>query len=372
MRIVHIIPSLSRGGAERFVVDLCNELANIKDTEIYLISLKDNAVQDSFVSEISDRVTYTSFGKKAGFDPKVLLQVTRWISKVKPDVVNTHTSSFEYLNINVFFNFPSGVKAFHTVHNRAAQECPNSVLKKIRGHYYKTGKVVPITISLDGKATFKDYYDLTNDHLIVNGRPELHVTPELPEVKRNYPVSNSEYLLLNVGRVVEAKNQAMLVRSVQTFNRQVADKKCRLLIIGDLREQNVVNELKALIKEDPFIELIGARENVVDYLSIADAFCLSSHYEGMPISLIEALSLGCIPICTPVGGIKEMLTDKVNGFLSNDTTGAAYLEAIMNFHLSDNKEHIKDNCVQTFARNYHIRSTAENYYNLYRRKMEPK
>ncbi|SKB59965.1 glycosyltransferase [Dyadobacter psychrophilus] len=372
MRIVHIIPSLSRGGAERFVVDLCNELANIEGSEIFLISLKDNAALDSFVSEISDRVTYTSFGKKAGFDPKVLWEVAQWIYRVKPDVVNTHTSSFEYLNINVFFNFPSGVKVFHTVHNRAAQECPNNVLKKIRSYYYKTGSVVPITISRDGRATFSEYYGLNNDHLIVNGRPELHVTPELPEVKRRYPAREDEYLLLNVGRVVEAKNQAMLVRSVQAFNRQVSDKKCRLLIIGDLREQHVASQLRELVKADPFIDLIGAKENVVDYLSIADAFCLSSLYEGMPISLIEALSLGCIPICTPVGGIKEMLTDSVNGFLSSNTSEEAYLDAILNFHLSDNKEDIKENCVQTFAKNYHIRSTAENYYGLYSQKMMSK
>jgi len=369
MRIVHIIPSLSRGGAERFVVDLCNELANIKACEIFLISLRDNAVADSFVSEISDRVTYTSFGKKAGFDAKVLLQVTQWIYRIKPDVINTHTSSFEYVNLNVFLNFPSGIRFFHTVHNRAAQECPNRLLKTVRGHHYKTGSVVPITISRDGSATFREYYQLSNDHLIVNGRPELHATLELPEVRRKYPANENEYILLNVGRVVEAKNQAMLVRSVQAFNRQFTDKKCRLLIIGDLREQQTVDQLKDLVKEDPFIEMIGAKENVVDYLSVADAFCLSSHYEGMPISLIEALSVGCIPICTPVGGIKEMLTDKVNGFLSTDTSKEAYLTAMINFHLSDNKEDMRKNCVQTFAKNYHIRSTAENYYGLYNRKM---
>ena len=369
MRIVHIIPSLSRGGAERFVVDLCNELANIKACEIFLISLRDNAVADSFVSEISDRVTYTSFGKKAGFDAKVLLQVTQWIYRIKPDVINTHTSSFEYVNLNVFLNFPSGIRFFHTVHNRAAQECPNRLLKTVRGHHYKTGSVVPITISRDGSATFREYYQLSNDHLIVNGRPELHTTLELPEVRRKYPAYENEYILLNVGRVVEAKNQAMLVRSVQAFNRQFTDKKCRLLIIGDLREQQTVDQLKDLVKEDPFIEMIGAKENVVDYLSVADAFCLSSHYEGMPISLIEALSVGCIPICTPVGGIKEMLTDKVNGFLSTDTSKEAYLTAMINFHLSDNKEDMRKNCVQTFAKNYHIRSTAENYYGLYNRKM---
>ncbi|MCF2498835.1 glycosyltransferase [Dyadobacter chenhuakuii] len=369
MKIVHIIPSLSRGGAERFVVDLCNALAKIEETDVYLVSLRDNQHSESFVSELDRQVNYISFGKKAGFDPKVLLKVSVWINKIKPDIVNTHTSSFEYVNLNLSLRLPSSTKYFQTVHNQAARECPNPVLKSIRKKYYQNNRVVPITISQDGKATFRTYYNLDNDVTIVNGRPDLHPTPELPTLREKFAPKENEYLFLNVGRVVEAKNQAMLIRSVQAFNIQVAEKKCRLLIIGDMREEQVAGNLRELVKNDPYIELIGARDNIVDYLSIADTFCLSSHYEGMPISLIEALSLGCIPICTAVGGIPEMITDGVNGFLSNEVTEKAYLDAIMAFHLSGNKAHIAENGIKTFAQNYHIRATAEKYHELYRLRM---
>ncbi|MCE7069491.1 glycosyltransferase [Dyadobacter sp. CY327] len=372
MKIVHIIPSLSRGGAERFVIDLCNELANIESTNVYLVSLRDNSDSDSFVSELHKQVNYISFGKKPGFDAKTLSKITRWINELKPDVVNTHINAFEYVNLNVFFKLPSSTFYFHTVHSRAAQECPNNILKQVRKRYYQNDRVTPITISQDGKATFKEYYGLNNDVTIVNGRPELLPTSALPGLKTKYASRENEYLFLNVGRVVEVKNQAMLIRSVQRFNKQVADKKCRLLIIGDLRERDIVEKLQELVKDDPYIELIGAKDNIVDYLSIADAFCLSSHYEGMPISLIEALSRGCIPICTAVGGITEMITDNVNGFLSKEVTEEAYLEAIMAFHLSGNKAEIAKNGVATFTQHYHIRSTAGNYYRLYKHRMMSK
>ncbi|GGC09460.1 glycosyltransferase family 4 protein [Dyadobacter sediminis] len=370
MKIAHITPSLGRGGAERFVVDLCNEMAKITGVTVYLLSLKDNDVPESFISELAREVHYISFGKNSGFNPKTLLSVSKWIDKIKPDVVNTHINAFEYINLNVFFKFPARITYFHTLHTQAAQECPISILKMIRSHYYKKGRVVPITISGDGKKTFKEYYGISNDVTIVNGRPPLETTPEFPEIQKRFSVKENEYLLLNVGRVVEVKNQEMLVRAVQMFNQQISEKKCRLLIIGDLREQKIAARLQSLIEGDPYIEMLGAKDNIVDYLSIADAFCMSSLYEGMPISLIEALSLGCIPICTPVGGMPEMITDQVNGFFSTGVTETAFFEAIKAFHYFAEKQKIAENCVDTFLQKYHIRSTAEKYLGLYKQKMK--
>ena len=44
---------------------------------------------------------------------------------------------------------------------------------------------------------------------------------------------------------------------------------------------------------------------------LSDAFCLTSVYEGLPISLLEAISCGCVPVCTPVGGITEVVHHEV-------------------------------------------------------------
>ena len=364
MKIIHIIPSLNKGGAERCVVDLCNELAMIHSVEVILISLKDNLAGKSFISEINSRVRYISLAKKGGFELKVLLNVTSILKKEKPDIVNTHINAIEYININLLLNSPSS-KVFHTIHSKAQQECPYEVLRRMRKVYFRNDKVTPITISQDGKSTYQQYYGLNNDRLIPNGRPYLKTTSELAELQKLFPSSPHEYLFVNVGRVVDVKNQAMLVRSVQMFNNLHHEKKCRLLIVGDLRDQEIVNDLKRTINGDPYINLTGDKNNIADYLSIADAYCLSSHYEGMPISLIEAFSMGCIPICTSVGGIPEMITDGVNGFLSKSTTEQGFLDAINNFHTSDKRHEIRENGQKTFVDKYHIGITARRYYDLY-------
>ncbi len=53
----------------------------------------------------------------------------------------------------------------------------------------------------------------------------------------------------------------------------------------------------------------------LEYLKMGDAYALCSSYEGMPISLIEAIGVGCIPVCTPVGGIVDVVHNGENGFL---------------------------------------------------------
>ena len=90
-----------------------------------------------------------------------------------------------------------------------------------------------------------------------------------------------------------------------------------------------VDEIKNL--PTSHVHLLGARSNPRDYMVAADAFCLSSLYEGMPITLIECLSVGAIPICTPVGGIKNMIEDGVNGLLAKGTSVTDLKDVILRF-----------------------------------------
>ena len=63
------------------------------------------------------------------------------------------------------------------------------------------------------------------------------------------------------------------------------------------------------------VTFLGSRDDVFELLPLFDAFCLSSRYEGFPISLIEAMATGLACVTTAVGGIPEILDDDVNGLL---------------------------------------------------------
>ena len=133
-----------------------------------------------------------------------------------------------------------------------------------------------------------------------------------------------------------------------------------LLIIGDGFEK--ATDLKALALDH--IHFLGLKSNVNDYLYASDAFCLSSVWEGMPISLIEAFACECIPVCTPVGGIVNTIEHGVTVFLSQSVSEKDYLEIIKQFiklRKSINKELLSS----FYLENLRIEQCAANYMKLY-------
>ncbi len=361
IKIVHVIGTLNRGGAERFVIDLCNEIAKIEKYEVYILSLCSNDSQNTYVKDIHNNVKYISFDKGKGLSLPVLLKLTNWLKEKSPHIIHSHLNSFEYLFI--YRLLKSRATFFHTIHNIAKVECPNIIIKSYRAIFYRNNSVIPITISINGSKTYRDYYGLNNEIIIENARSNLSTTIALKELHNQYKFKD-EFLLVNIGRIAPEKNQQLLIESVQHFN-ATQTRKCRLLIIGDIKNKNLNVKLKQLAQDDSYIEFLGGKNNISDYLSIADAFCLSSDFEGMPISLIESMSMGCIPICTPVGGIKEMIKDGVTGFLSKNTTLESYFETLKRAIYSENKPTIRENLIRTYESKYHIGISAKNHLRTY-------
>jgi glycosyltransferase involved in cell wall biosynthesis len=355
VRIMHLIGDLSKGGAERFVVDLCNELAKVDHYEVFLLSICANDEENTFVKDINDAVNYVTFNKERGFSLSVLITLTKWLYKANPHVLHSHLNGFEYLAFYLFLH--KRTTFFHTIHNIAVAECPNTFIKNFRKIWYRSDKVKPVTISYDGSKTFRDYYKLQNDILIENGRQVLATSDQYPQLKKEYKEANDSFILVHVGRIAIEKNQELLIKAVQKFN-TTEKKKCRLIIIGEVREKHLYRHLIDLASEDPYIAFVGGKNNVADYLSIADIFCLSSIFEGMPISLIEALSMGCIPVCTPVGGIKQMIIHGKTGFLSKDLSVDGYCEVLKEALNHPDKMMIQKNGRLFFESNYHIQASA--------------
>lgn len=355
VKIMHLIGDLTKGGAERFVVDLCNELAKDDQYEVYLVSICANDAENTFVKDIDKSVRYVSFNKERGFSMGVFVALTKWLLKANPHVLHSHLNGFEYLAFYLFLS--KHTLFFHTIHNTAAAECHNFFVKNFRRIWYKSNKVRPVTISYDGSKTYKEYYKLHNDILIENGRQDLVTTDEYPLIAEKYKEVDDNFILVHVGRIANEKNQELLIRAVQQFN-ATEERKCKLIIIGEVKNKPLYQHLLEVANGDSYIEFVGGKHNVVDYLSIADAFCLSSIFEGMPISLIEALSVGCIPVCTSVGGITQMIKHGKTGFLSKDLSIDGYCDTLKEALNHPDRKMIKLNGRLFFKLNYHIQASA--------------
>lgn len=363
MKILHIIPTLGGGGAERFVVDLVNELAITHEVCLCTLYALDRDEYRFFRDELSDRVKHVSLNKQPGLDVVLFKSIHKLLTQLKPDVVNTHLASINYVLPSAFFS--KRTRFFHTIHSDAVFEIKHPLELKTRKAFYRRGKIQPITISEQSQKSFRKLYQLNNDVLIQNGRKlqEGNPSDDVYHEVQSYKLSPDTLVLLNVGRFVALKRQFLLANIVDEL---VADgHDLSLLFIGDYNNdegKGIKENIKHLSNNR--IHLLGPKNNVLDYLACADAFCIASDNEGLPISLLEALSKGCIPISTPVGGMTNIVTSNI-GFLAKDLSKDAYKVALLDYISSLDKASIKKNCAKLFADQFNINITKDLYLRIY-------
>lgn len=324
MKIVEIIPQLSSGGAERFVVDLCNELS-LKH-EVTLVVYYGLSEYGFYAGEVSERVRLISLEKKDGFSVKLFRKVWDIVNDIRPDVVHLHTRALNYA-------FPlqwakPGPAIFMTVHNAAEKEAGGPAGTILRKFCFGRKAVVPVTISRESAASFRRFYGF-DAPMIFNGRnvdESLPISHQVEEEFKKYRKTPDTRVFVSLARFTDVKRQDMLARVVARLENEGYD--ICVLFIGRQQDSAVVERVCEAGCRN--IHMLGEKDNPMEYLKLADAFCLCSLYEGMPISLIEAMGVGTIPVCTPAGGISDVVNDHI-GFMSEDLSEEAYYNALKRF-----------------------------------------
>jgi len=374
MKILQVIYALQLGGAERLVVDISNELA--KNNEVILYTLRDNSKYDDryygstslrhgfYLPQLSPKIKYINLKIEPGFKPGLIWSFYKIIRKLRPDVVHCHLNLINYFFFSSVLVYKK-TRFIYTIHNSASTEVQSGAERRIRRFFFKHGFFVPVAISDETKKSYQEFYKLNDVEVIYNGRQFNGKSPDYENVKNkidSLKPSKDTLVFCHVSRYDKnQKNQLMLIKA---FNRLLDEGyDIILLIIGGGFED--VAELKEIAKER--IHFLGVKSEVNDYLYASDAFCLSSKFEGMPISLIEALACGCIPICTPVGGIVDIITNGETGFLSKSTGEDDYVDALKQFIKNRNFIN-RQSLVKIFEDNFSIDKCADRYIQIYKKR----
>lgn len=363
MRILQIIYSLNQGGAEHFVVELSNELASLgHDVTLCVFRDDDQDSNMSFNKQfLSKSVRYINMKISIGFSIFKIKQVESFVKILDPEIVHCHLNVIPY-----FFKFAicnRKIKFYHTLHTTAEYACPFKYQRIINKLFYYKRWIRPITISADSDTSFSDFYNFKSFGCVYNGCVKARSSSIYQSVIKeidSYKSDKSDKVFIHLGSCVKVKNQFMLI---DAFNR-LADKQYNfvLLILGKGFDTEYGKYLKS--KACGNIKFLGLKSNVSDYLLCSDAFCLSSIIEGLPISLLEALSVGCVPICTPVGGVNNIIKHGVNGYLSKNFSLDEFVLVLEQYFQND-KRITPDSLIKYFEDNFSISKCANNYLKYY-------
>lgn len=355
MRILEVHYSTAWAGAERLVVDLCNELS--VNNEVCLCTIVDDTLpgKSYYKAELAPTVQYVNLKCKSGMDIRGFWRLYKTIRKFGPDIVHAHTDA---LNLWLPSLLYKNAKYFHTIHSLAEKRQYKPWLTPIYRHFYKSN-IHAICISNICKQSYNDLYHLNNAIQIDNGRSQMMPSQNLKSVEKeilSYRKTNQTKVFVHVARCSEPKNEPLLFK---TFCRLYKEEKdCILLIIGANYDSPEYKYLLSIAT--PNIHWLGIKSNVCDYLMNSDFFILSSKWEGLPISLLEAMSLGIIPICTPTGGIPDVIKDRSLGYLSPSMNGEDFYKTVIDA-LQTSENFNRDKLIEYFQNNYSMKHCATQY-----------
>ena len=350
MKILHVHISLSaQGGIETFVASLANEqVRHGHDVHVLSVFQPRGGAWERFIPQVQKH----TLGKLTqGFSLRFPYRIYRFIRQGNYDIVHVH--GFIAYYAPSFALLHKRIKFFYTVHNDAFHEGNkwDRYLLSLKRFFFRHRWAQAVTISQASQASFERLYGFSAP-MIYNGI-NLPILSDLPR---------SDYELILPARIAEAKNHLTLCRVVTDLIQE--GHPLHLTLAGDKQDDSIFRSIQPYINKN--IEYIGSVSDIPLRLRQSGALCMPSIWEGMPMTVIEALSCGCIPICTPVGGIPEMVHDAENGFLSQDSSEQAYKEALLRYlHLSpQQRSDMRKKAIQT-AQNFSMTQTAKQYLALY-------
>ncbi|MDP9068074.1 MAG: glycosyltransferase family 4 protein [Actinomycetota bacterium] len=170
-------------------------------------------------------------------------------------------------------------------------------------------------------------------HLVAAARSSAHKVEVLylgvgdpPQVRRATAEVRAELglrsadrcLLVTVARLAPQKALPVMFEAVAGMSPRPL-----LAVLGEGPLEGELRERVADLALEEDVRFLGFRGDVADVVAAADVFCLSSTWEGVPLSVQEAILLGTVVVGTDVGGMSEVITDRETGRLvaAGDSAG---------------------------------------------------
>ena len=363
--VFQIIASLVPAGAERLVAHLLEYIDREQFSPVCI------CLGDPVGSHLEARVQQLGIplyflGKGDKMSLAVLRKLDALFRQYRPVVVHTHLLALNYAYpLMIRYRTPARV---YTVHNLAEKDIGLRTAPMVRAlaFRYRVGRVVPVAIAEEVRATIQQLYGYPDPPLIPNGIPTDEYAPDSDKRtwwRQAHGIEPRATVVTHIGRFAVQKNHALLV---EAFAQVRADAPLYLLLVGGGELENAVREQVAGLGLASRVRFLGVRADVADILRASDVFVLSSRWEGNPMSVMEAMAAGLPVVSTAVGGVPELVREGETGLLVPSEDAGALAQALQ--ALVDDPAHrqaMGDAARQRAVARFDIRHTVRRYEQLY-------
>lgn len=305
--IAFYLPSLRGGGAERVMVMLANGFA-ARGHRVDLVTAK---AEGPYLTEVAPAVRVVDFNRARSLTS--LLPLARYLSQERPDAMLSalsHTNIIALLARKLARTPVRLVVSEHSApsHSLSGKGMAALIRRLIRSLYPQADAVV--CVSNAARQEFCEMFDLQSQkvHCIYNPLDvdRIRAMAKQPVMQDALP-RNGTPLILAVGRLTAAKDYPNLLKA---FAKLREHRDARLIVLGVGEEEDSLKTLSSELGLDNDVVFAGFQKNPFAWMSASDLYVLSSKWEGLPGTLLEALACGTRVVSTncPTGP-SEILED---------------------------------------------------------------
>jgi glycosyltransferase involved in cell wall biosynthesis len=191
------------------------------------------------------------------------------------------------------------------------------------------------------------------------------VEPVMPAPPEEWPEKRG-FTLLFVGRLAPIKSLHTLIRAAAMAQPSLPG--LQLWIVGHGHERQRLEDLVRELGAEESVTFWGERLDVAGFFSVADVYCMSSTSEGLPMSLLQAMSIGLPSIVTDVGGMAEVVKNAHAGIATPVGDVEAMAQAIVRM-ATDEKQRVvfSENARTAYGELFTLERMDAAYMELYRR-----
>jgi L-malate glycosyltransferase len=187
---------------------------------------------------------------------------------------------------------------------------------------------------------------------------------EVSGLRKHYGIDEDEKVLIHISNFRGVKRVCDVVKSFALIQKEVNSK---LVLIGNGPELTIVRELVKECQIEDYVLFLGNQKHIAELLSMSDLKLLLSEKESFGLVALEAMACGVPVIGTNIGGIPEVITHGVNGYLCE----VGDIECVANYAiklLKDNKMHAQfaSSAEESVQTTFYSHSIVEQYEAIYR------
>ncbi len=371
MKILFLITDLSKGGAERILLTLCQNLNKRDDVELVIGNLYGANLYKQLSSNL--RIVDLNYKTNKLFEKSYTPELHKLIEEFNPDIVHTNRFLAEYItlellsyNLKFVCHFHDNIIQFKKIKFLdlfSKKKLLNFIEKtQVYRLKYKHHNTHFVSISEDTTKYMNQVLPSNLKGNIVLIENSIDLNNFRTKEKRKFNTSD-KLNLINVGSFQNKKNQTFFIDIAIELKKRNIDFMINLIGDGELRKE-VENRIADNQLED-MIKTHGIVDNVEEWMENSNIYVHTAWYEPFGLVLIEAMASGLPCISLDGKGNQDLIENDYNGYFIGNQDPQLFADKIDEISKNEELYYKLSKNAEKFSLKFNIEEKTQDYVDLY-------